>query len=80
MFAYCEDNPVMGYDPEGYWDRGEHVRMSEKSGFKRKNYSVALDWNYAADDKPLASDLRYRSPFHSGKKHLELLRNCITIL
>ena len=22
LFAYCENNPVMGYDPTGYWDWG----------------------------------------------------------
>ena len=39
MFAYCENDPVSGYDPSGYWDKEDHKKMTKEAGFSMV-YSV----------------------------------------
>ena len=64
MFAYCENNPVMGYDPEGYWDTKDHVKMTNEQGFSGSHFQTVRDWTYNADAYPCESTDDYSTPFH----------------
>lgn len=81
MFAYCENNPVMGYDPEGTWDyklhrkisNGEADKKHQKSYFSKRKYDLACDINYCTDFYPLGSNDYYSAPFHSRSNALKEL-------
>ena len=61
LFAYCENNAVVGYDPTGEWDVNKHVEMCTAAGCD--NDSRFCVWNGYAD-KRYYSNSAYSAPFH----------------
>ena len=71
MFAYCENNTVNGYDPEGTWDKNQHKTLNLIIGL---NYSIA-QWSYKADESPFCNTADYNAPFHAGKDPLNVIKS-----
>ena len=65
MFAYCENDPVSGYDPSGNWDKGDHRDLNSQLGFSKVTYQASI---LADDTMYFFGNIKgsgYSSPFHS---------------
>lgn len=77
MFAYCENNPVMGYDPEGAWDIKEHAKLCREAKISKKvQVWVQTPDKYFSSGKDYINgyEINLSSPFHSRKEYKKIAR------
>jgi RHS repeat-associated protein len=74
MFAYCENNAISGYDPNGTWKINDHIYITRGLGFSK----TTVDWS-VLPDKLLSSDSYYSAPFHSRSKRKDKTTNKLIV-
>ncbi|MBQ7503751.1 MAG: hypothetical protein IJT79_00320, partial [Ruminococcus sp.] len=62
MFAYCENNPISGYDPSGNWDTKDHKKLCLLKNHKFTK--LTWSWNLLSDILFNSND-EHSAPFHS---------------
>ena len=80
MFAYCENNPVSGYDPTGNWDYSEHARICRVYGFTPlvQRWTTYPDIYFKSRDDYVGGTYNKQTycsaPFHSRASALEITK------